>query len=289
MARSSPSSSVDPAAVAETLGTVGLGLFGVYLAAVGSVLFPLRLLDRGWRLTVAATLVDHAVIPLVGLTLLHLVALAGWASPRLLKLRRQATRLAVAAALGFLLLIPVQAYGSWSVFSGARSESNRQQERAAMRFQALREAIQGATRPEDLRRRLEALQGPALDQGDLRGEPLPRLKQRLLASLELAQAQMMRRLQGPGHGQEDALFRSSLRLIPSALILALAFAASARRGERERSFLSECRPGSRRRHGLASPWGVGPTLLGIDADHQGPEQDGISGPGVAPPGTREGP
>lgn len=253
MARAFPTGSVDPAAVAETLGTVGLGLFGLYLAAVGSVLFPVRLLDRGWQLTVAATLVDHAVIPLVGLTLLHLVALAGWASPRLLSLRRQATRLAIAAALGFPLLIPVQVCGAWSLFTGARSESTRQLERAATRFEALREAIQGAARPEDLRRRLEALQGPALGQRDLQTEPLPELKRRWLASLELAQAQMMRRLQGPGQGQEDALFRSTLRLIPSVLILALAFAASARRGGRERSLLSECRPGSGRRHALRPP------------------------------------
>jgi hypothetical protein len=213
-------------------------MFGIYLISVGSIALPPRLLDRQWQLAVSAALVDNAIIPLVGLGQLHLAALLDPAGLRLRALRKGAARLAIAAALGFLLLVPVQLHAAWGVFTSARVELQRREQRAGARFDALREAIGAATGAAELRSRLLALQGPSLSSADL-GEPLPQLKQRLLASLNQVETGVMRQLEGAGRGPQDGLFRASVRVSLSALALALAFASGARRRGSEVSVLRE--------------------------------------------------
>jgi hypothetical protein len=228
---------------------MGLGMVGVFLAAIGSVFLPPRILDGRWQIAVATALVDNAVIPLVGLGLFHLAVVLDPASPRLRSLRGLAARLAIPAAFGFLLLIPLQLHATGSILGTARVERARQQEQAGARFDALRQAIASATRPEELRSRLQALKGPSLGPADL-GEPLPQLKRRLLQSLNQAETVVMRQLEGSGSRPQDGLVRLSGRVILSALALALAFAAGARRAGSEVSLLAELAGRRGRRGGI---------------------------------------
>ncbi|WP_254991274.1 HpsJ family protein [Cyanobium sp. N5-Cardenillas] len=228
---------------------MGLGMVGVFLAAIASVFFPPRILDGRWQLAVATTLVDNGVIPLVGLAFFHFAVVLDPASPRLRSLRLLATRLAIPAFLGFLLLIPLQLRATGSILGTARVERARQQEQTGARFDAMRQAIAAATRPEELRSRLLALKGPSLGPADL-GEPLPQLKRRLLLSLNQAETVVMQQLEGSGSRPQDGLVRLNGRVILSALALALAFAAGARRAGSEVSLLAELAGRRGRRGGI---------------------------------------
>jgi hypothetical protein len=141
-----------PFLTAWRLSVVALVLFVLYGTIVLGAALPARVLDPAWQLQLIAELVNASAFPLVGLALLHLGADLDPDDPRLAARRSLCARLAVLAALGFLLLVRPQAVAAWQ----------QQGSTASARASELRRAVDAATSPADLQRSLAALQGPAM-------------------------------------------------------------------------------------------------------------------------------
>lgn len=80
----------------------------MFAPLVAGALWPLQLLNPLWKLRLAGSLVKSAPFALLGLALLQIAVELGPHDPRLKSRQRLCNQLAVIAALGFLLLVPLQ-------------------------------------------------------------------------------------------------------------------------------------------------------------------------------------
>jgi hypothetical protein len=230
---------------APGLSVVALVLFVLFASLVAAALFPLQLLDPAWQLRMAGSLINGAPFPLLGLALLQIAAELGPHDPLLKSRARACSQLAVAAALGFLLLLPLQTIAGLKT---SRSLNTAQAARilgAEAKLKALRQAVAGAASNADLNQQLQKLSGPVLGPADI-AQPLPLLKAQVGAVLDQAALQISRE-------REASQPRTSLLLLPdllrnalASLALALGFAALARRPGSRRTVLQELRSAWRR-------------------------------------------
>ncbi len=160
---------------APGLSVVALVLFVLFASLVAAALFPLQLLDPAWQLRLAGALINTAAFPLLGLALLQIAAELGPHDPLMKSRARLCAQLAVAAALGFLLLLlPLQTIAGLQT---SRSLNNAQASRiqgAEAKLKALRQAVAGGASNADLNQQLQKLQGPVLGPADI-AQPLPLL------------------------------------------------------------------------------------------------------------------
>jgi hypothetical protein len=109
---------------------------------------------------------------------------------------------AAPAALGFLLLVPLQIGATWHGIASFSNPRTPQQTAALQRLASHRQAIAAATSSADLRARLQALQAP----------PLPLARQQLLQSLAKAEVRLQRRFERErGAEPRWALLRQGLQ------------------------------------------------------------------------------
>ena len=146
---------VSSSQIADCLQWVGYALILVFLAQLVAALFPVALLQPQWIVRMSATLRGTASLPLLGTVLLLLANMIdGSVSPssRQLTLIR---RIATLAAIGFLLLIPLQSYGT------VRTINAQVQERQGQLKQVVSAAnqLQNAKTEQELREAIRAIPG----------------------------------------------------------------------------------------------------------------------------------
>lgn len=209
------------------LSWVSLVLFLLFATIVVGAALPPRLLDPTWQLGLLSAMVNTAAFPLVGLGLLHLAADLDPSNERIGSYRRLCARLAVPVVLGFVLILPVQAFALWqqSLVDGAREA---QLARAENNLSSLRQAVEGASTVADLQKRLTSINQPPLSAAELI-EPLPMLKMQARAALQQAQHVLIRERERSPKGGLLVLLPNSLRNAVACLALALGFAALAQR------------------------------------------------------------
>jgi hypothetical protein len=225
-------------ALGRRLGVFAITLFVAYAAAVLAVLLPPRILDPQWQLRFGSALTDNAALALVGLALLFVAA---WLDPddrRLTARRRAVSQWAVAAALGFLLLVPLQGVAAWNSFHTAALGRDRLIGEATERLSAFRRAIGAATTTADLQARIGALRGPSLTPAQL-ALPLPELRRQLLEGLERMQARLPAQGDGAAPDKVWSYVQRNLQVMVSALAYALSFAAAGQRPGKETSLWEE--------------------------------------------------
>ena len=236
---SEPSRSGTPVLVSSPgLSVVALVLFVLFGSLVAPALFPLQLLDPAWQLRLAGTLINAAAFPLLGLALLQIAAELGPHDPLLKNRARLCAQLAVAAALGFLLLLPLQTIAGLRT---SRTVNNAQAARiqgAEAKLKVLRQAVAGAASNADLNQQLQKLQGPVLGPADI-AQPLPLLKAQVAAVLDQAALQISREREASQPRTPLLLLPELLRNALASLALALGFAALAVRPGSEDSLLQE--------------------------------------------------
>jgi len=218
------------AVLADRLLVLAMTLFVIYGVRVVATALPLRPLDTLWQLNVSSALISPAAIPLLGLALLHLAAYLDPANAALVRRRDALARWAILAVLGFLLLIPVQAYASWSTVATARARLTTQQTAANRNFALVREAISAATSLEDLQARLQSLQSPELGiRFQNLGLPLAETQRQMLMRLNDIQEQVKTQINAPPPEAIEDVARNSIRVMGTSLVYALAFAIAAQR------------------------------------------------------------
>lgn len=231
-----------PSSTAHGLSWAGLVLITLFCTTVAGTLWPWHPLAPSWQLRVGGALINTSPLALTGLALLHLAAAQDPQAPWLRQRRQLASRLAVAASLGFLLLIPLL---STAVMRQQRDQSlgwDRRQRQAGLQLRELRRAVTSAPDAAELRRRLTVLRGPRLD-GTAMGRPLPELRARLLALLDQAEMQLQQQREAAQARPTQGWTASAemLRTAVSCLALMLGFASLARRPNARVSWLLELR------------------------------------------------
>jgi hypothetical protein len=213
---------------ARILAAASSALLAVFLAAALAALLPLRFTDPTWQLGVIGSLVNNGGFALISLVLLHFASHLEPANGRWQARCITFRQLAIAATLGFLLVVPLQAFATWKAMAASQAATTVQQRQVAQRFEALREAIRTAPTLDDLQGRLRQLDGPALQAADP-GQPLPQLRQQLLEALQQAEANLQAQLPAIDPERQWGFIKESLRVVVSALAFAFAFGAAAQR------------------------------------------------------------
>ena len=178
-------------------------------------------------------------------SLLQIAVELGPHDPPLESRQQLCSQLAVLAALGFLLLLPLQTVAG---LQQSRSITNAQASRiqgAEAKLKALREAVVDASSNADLNQRLQKLSGPVLGPSDI-AQPLPLLKAQVGAVLDQAAQQISRQRESSQPRTPLLLLPELLRNAFASLALALGFAALARRPGSLYTLLQELRRSSRR-------------------------------------------
>ena len=227
---------------APGLSVVALVLFVLFGSLVAPALFPLQLLDPAWQLRLAGALINAAAFPLVGLALLQIAAELGPHNPQLKSRQKLCSQLAVAGALGFLLLLPLQTIAGLQTSRTLNSAQAARINGAEAKLKALRQAVASANSNEEINQRLQRLQAPVLGPADI-AQPLPLLKAQVAAVLDQAQLQIARERQATPPTNPWRLLPELARNGIACLALALGFAALAVRPGSERSLLQEWQGG----------------------------------------------
>lgn len=213
---------------ARILAAASSCFLAVFLAAALAAMMPIRITDPTWQLGVISSLVNNGGFALISLVLLHFASHLEPANGRWQARCITFRQLAIAATLGFLLVVPLQAFATWKAKAAFEAATTVQQSQVAQRFKVLGEAIRTAPTLGDLQGRLRQLNGPTLQAADL-GQPLPQLRQQLLVALQQAESRV--RAQVPEIDPERmwGFMKESVRVMLSALAFAFAFGAAARR------------------------------------------------------------
>jgi hypothetical protein len=151
----------------------------------------------------------------------------------------------VAAALGFLLLLPLQTIAGLRTNRTVNNAQVARIQGAEAKLKALRQAVADAASNADLNQQLQKLRGPVRGPADI-AQPLPLLKAQVAAVLDQAALQITRE-------REASQPRTPLRLLPellrnalASLALALGFAALTVRPGEPRTVLQELQSAWRR-------------------------------------------
>ena len=155
-----------------------------------------------WQLDFAAAVLQNAFLPLLAIALVRIAAWLVADDPAVERSWGRIRRGAAPAALGFLLLVPLQIGATWHGIASFSNPRTPQQTAALQRLASHRQAIAAATSSADLRARLQALQAP----------PLPLARQQLLQSLAKAEVRLQRRFERErGAEPRWALLRQGLQ------------------------------------------------------------------------------
>jgi len=236
----------DQSSMGSQLGLIGLCLLLLYIGSVLVAILPPQLLNPGWQLQFVSTLINSSGLGLVGLVLVRLAAYVNPGSGRLRQRRDAFAGWACAAAIGFLLLIPVQGYAAWNGWENANQTRNLQLTTTDRKARDLRQAITSATTIEQLQRNLQAFSARPLPPAAL-ATPLPKLRQQLLDNLERTEGLVKERYERIPPENVWALAQNSLRNMFSALVLSVAFAGLAQRPGVDLSLWHEAQAILRRR------------------------------------------
>ncbi|MEB3156193.1 MAG: HpsJ family protein [Cyanobacteriota bacterium] len=202
--------------LADSLQWIAYALFIVFLAQVVTSLFPIALIQPQWLVRVSATLRGTASLPLIAVALLMLANLLdGDVMPSSDQLRL-IRRLATIAAIGFLLLIPIQSYGA---VTGIRNQVQQRQGELKKLADAANQ-VQKATNEAELREAIRAIPGGEQLANRPLGADVQTIKTGLLARLRPSVKRLENQLKD---SQNEALQNTIGPLIRDGII-ALAYA-----------------------------------------------------------------
>jgi hypothetical protein len=238
----------DSRQMAFQVGLLAVCLLILYGLVVLAAILPPRLLDPTWQLRFTNALINNSFLALLGLALVHLAAYLDRANPHLLRRRDNLAALALAAVLGFLLLIPLQGYAVWRGITNAKSQQSSQLRMVTGRISAVRTAINSATSSQDLQRRLRGLRVPPLAAAELE-QPLPVLRESMLESLEQAEIRAGNQFSGIQPTWLWAILQGSIRAVLSSMVLVVGFAAFGKRRGWSQTLLQGWMARSDRRRG----------------------------------------
>jgi hypothetical protein len=218
--------------LADPLKWIGIGLLGIYVATVVAAALPVKLMDPIWINRICGSIRGGVSFPLEAMALIMIGAYlqrTGKEPPMVTDFRR----LCSWAALGFLLMIPLQ---SWAGQKLTDLAVQNQQARIEPSQTALK-AVYAATNAEELLNAIRIIPGAPPNISGRFEEPVPKVRARLISEIEPQVRRQKEQLkQVTGEIRRD----SFINLIKDgfvALFSALAFAAIGRSKPNKPTFL----------------------------------------------------
>lgn len=221
---------VDPLMIdlANSLSWIGIALIGFFVTGVVFQIFPIRLLDPAWLQQVGSAFITTGMTPIIGAILILVAPLA---CPDFEALERRAwlvRRLAILAAIGYLLMIPLQAYAGTQILFARRKE----QVQILSQVRTATQALQQSRSEPELREAYRLLPGQKPILGDRFDVPFETVKENILKEISPS----LKRAETVFSEQMDQLWQrwfafftqTTLRL----LFLFIGFAAIAQRSPR---------------------------------------------------------
>jgi len=199
-------------------------LFAVYIVVVCVDSFPVRLLDPVWIITASYSFANVVTIPIAGVGLAHVAAALAPLDATIEQRRRWISRLSALAALGFLLMVPLLGFATWRGISNVNLGAKLQAEVFKRDAGKLIEAINQSSSPQELQKKMVALQGPQINDRDL-VRPLAELKQTQKQIIKLSVQNLIGQIPGPTSENYRPLYRQALRSALLSLVSSIAFAA----------------------------------------------------------------
>jgi hypothetical protein len=212
---------------------IGKGLFLVFLGYLIVDSLPPQLLVPGWQLAFVGRVLSIGSIALVGFACVHLAVILNPANRIYSKRLGMLRRWAMVAAIGFLLLIPLQAHATWKAYTNAKTNQQTLIRQADKRLAPLKKAVESATSIDDLQQKLSGLGGVNTQlSADVRSKPLEEVKKNIIANLERSENLYADRLAAStGPNRIWAALQSSTRTLVASLGYFIAFAAGAQPGK----------------------------------------------------------
>jgi len=167
---------------ADILQWVAIALFIVFLAILLAAMLPLEILDSRWQVRVISALLGSSSLPLIGVVLMLLANFIDEGFSPFGSNIRLIRRLAGFAAIGFLLLIPLQ------ITAGTRllNQQSGNEVGQLKVLQGAADSIRSANNEEDLKNALRKLPGAPNNLNRPLGAPLPQVKAALISRLDPA-------------------------------------------------------------------------------------------------------
>ena len=209
--------------LADLLEWIGIGLLGIYVTTVVAAALPVKLMDPIWINRICGSIRGGVSFPLEAMALIMIgsyLQRTGKEPPMVTDLRR----LCSWAALGFVLMIPLQSWAGQKLIDLAVQN---QQARIEPSQKALK-AVYAATSAEELLNAIRMIPGAPPNISGRFEEPVPKVRERLISEIEPQVRQQKEQLkQVTGEIRRDS-FISLIKDGFVALFSALAFAAIGR-------------------------------------------------------------
>lgn len=214
---------------AVMLSDGALALFVTYAIVVAFDILPPRLLDPAWMMKLALSLSVNMAIPLAAIAFLQVAA---WMGPKNYSIQARRNifgKIIRWAMLGFLLLLPLIGYSTWTNVKAIKIQNQTQKNNAKDATNRFVELINTATSPSELQVGLAALKGPNIP-NELLNQPLPLLKQQSLLIVNQAYKSFLLNTENRASAQSTALYLQALKAFILSLIGAVTCAALSRKG-----------------------------------------------------------
>lgn len=160
---------------------ISKSFFLIYFILILRQLLPINIFDLDWIQGVIATLIYNAAIPLGGLAFLMIQSLFT-SQPRTRRLLQFATRWVSLAAIGFLLLIPLQGYVVLEGLNRHQATARAEVEAFSSQFNTFTQQITTAATKKDLLAEINSL--PRALVARISTLPLEDARQEILAGIE---------------------------------------------------------------------------------------------------------
>ena len=214
--RDSSNASLSRSQIADSLQWISFTFILVFLAQLISTLFPIALLQPEWMVRVSSSLRGTANLPIIALALIMLANIINKnvkpTSQHLNLLRR----IASLAAVGFLLLIPLQTYGT---LVGIRSELKQGEAQLGSLVSAAK-LVQNASNEQELRSAIRAIPGGE----ELAIRPLGAEVQKVRTALLERLRESTNRLQNQLNDTQNKVLQSAITPLIRDGVIAFAYA-----------------------------------------------------------------
>ena len=208
--------------VAWIVANVAIGLFLFFVVVVAVQILPIRLKDPAWILSSADSLTRFMFLPLVGLLLLRIGAALAVPYRRIHARSRFFSRLALFAAIGYLLLVPLIGFANWRMVRMIQLRQQLQSKRINTNNQLLNQAIDAATSAKDLQLRFQAIGAPPLPEA-LINQPFVIVKKKAKDFISQAANATKFRATTPASPDVVRIYWQSIQVVLLAMLSAFCF------------------------------------------------------------------
>jgi hypothetical protein len=198
---------------------LGYGLLVFSLIDYIDIFIPSRFTDPAWEFQMIGSLVEHAVVPFMGLTFVF-YRHEGYIGKLERNLLRFLSWFSLLLGLLYLLVLPLGVADTWRIYHGIDTQITAQISQQSQQLQQLKSKLNQATTDEQIKQLITSL-APQNRSQEIK-EPQAS-KEQLLAQITQAEQNIKIKPNIAGNNKKKALIKNSLRWHLGALVAGILF------------------------------------------------------------------